>query len=278
MRTAEPGSFRWRVDTTLPAAYRVVREDISQPLTYQFDPTGSQREHLLTQSTPRDGQLKLDILLLLDATGSMGDEIRQLKENIRRIAQRVIASPSEPELRFAMVTYRDREDEFLTRVEDFSADFQLFEERLRSVRALGGGDYPEDLNQGLDDALNAVTWQRDAIQLIFLIADAPPHLDYGQENHYAASAFAAVERGIKIYPIASSGLDAQGEYVFRQLAQLTGSRFIFLVDDSSGADDDEGAVTQESDLAVSDYTVGSLDEIVIEIIEEEMGHQVAGVE
>lgn len=241
----------------------------------EFQPLGNETTQIIQRETAQqaahEAALKLDILLLLDATGSMGDEIQQLKDNIRRIAQHTIDSPANPFLRFGLVSYRDIEDEYVTRLEDFSADYPLFEERLRAVKALGGGDYPEDLNQGLHDAVHRLNWDSEAIQLIFLVADAPPHLNYSDDNLYVASAFTANERGIKIYPIASSGLDQQGEYIFRQLAQLTDSKFIFLVDDAEGNAQSGGEA--ETGFAVSDFTVGALDDIVIEIIESELSHQ-----
>lgn len=100
---------------------------------------------------------------------------------------------------------------------------------LNTVRADGGGHYPESLNEGLHQAIHNVEWRaEDAIQLIFLVADAPPHLDYANDYDYAVEMEQAARRGIKILPIASSGLDDQGEYIFRQLAQFTQGRFIFL--------------------------------------------------
>ena len=226
--------FPYAISDHVPSTYDVeVRWQDEVVYVESFVPNDVDGEQLVVLETIDDTPLLLDILLLLDATGSMGDEILQLKDNIRAIAQRTIESPAEPDLRFALVSYRDRGDEYVTQVDDFSADYDLFAQRLREVKTLGGGDYPEDLNAGLDAAINSVNWRPNAIQLIFLVADAPPHLDYGQENHYAISALAANERGIKIFPIASSGLDAQGEYVFRQLAQMTDGQFVFLVEDAS---------------------------------------------
>ena len=129
----------------------------------------------------------------------------------------------------AMTVYRDQGDAYVSRTFEFTPDVDAFEEALAEVRADGGGDYPEDLNEALSRAVHAPEWRvEETVSLIFLVADAPPHLDYGQQNHYAFEMLAAAERGIKIYPIASSGLDDQGEYIFRQIAQYTQGRFIFL--------------------------------------------------
>jgi hypothetical protein len=119
----------------------------------------------------------------------------------------------------------------------------------------------------MSQAIHHVEWRVDGtVSLVFLVADAPPHLDYDQENHYAVEMQAAATRGIKIYPIASSGLDEQGEYVFRQLAQYTGGRFIFLTYGAAGA----GSTGTETEFEVSDYRVSSLDQLVVQIVEEEL--------
>jgi uncharacterized protein YegL len=213
----------------------------------------------------------LDVLFLIDATGSMADEINELKGNIEAIAAQIEALPAQPDVRFGMVTYRDRGDAYVTQVTDFTPDVHVFAERLAQVQADGGGDYPEDLNEALSEAVHGVEWRvEETVSLVFLVADAPPHLDYGQENHYAVTMREATTRGIKIYPIASSGLDEQGEYVFRQLAQFTGGRFIFLTYGPEGP----GSIGTQTDLNVSDYTVSALDQLVVSIVEGELAYLV----
>jgi hypothetical protein len=96
------------------------------------------------------------------------------------------------------------------------------------------------------------------------VADAPPHLDYANDYNYAEDVFEAAERGIKIFPLASSGLDDQGEYIFRQLAQISSGKFLFL---TYGAD---GAPGDETTHHVDDYSVLSLDELVVLLVEEEL--------
>lgn len=241
--------------------------------SYTITAEGSQREWFVTH--PGADQLpntvNLDILFLIDATGSMSDEINQLKENIRAVAAQIDTLPAQPDVRFGMVTYRDQGDIYLTNVTDFTPDIDLFAGSLAEVRADGGGDYPEDLNQALSQAIHQPEWRvENSVSLVFLVADAPPHLDYGQENHYAVEMLAAATRGIKIYPIASSGLDAQGEYIFRQLAQVTDGRFIFLTYGAEGP----GSTGTETEFNVSDYTVSSLDSLVVRIVEEELSYRI----
>ena len=237
-----------------------------------ISPDGAQREW--TMAHPGGDQMpaadRLDVLFLIDATGSMADEIAQIRDNIQQISAQIDALPSQPDVRFGMTVYRDREDAFVSRTFDFTPDVEAFAAGLEAVQADGGGDYPEDLNEGLFQAIHTPEWRVEGtVSLIFLVADAPPHLDYGQQNHYAAEMLEAAERGIKIYPIASSGLDDQGEYIFRQLAQTTGGKFIFLTYGAGGA----GTPGTETTHNVEDYTVSALDDLVVRIVEDELAHQ-----
>ncbi len=203
----------------------------------------------------------LDLLFLLDATGSMSDEIDQIKSTMLSISERINALPSEPDLRFGMVTYRDRGDDFVTRTYPFDTDVQKFVHSIRGVEADGGNDNPESLNEALHVAMNDLDWREgDAIRLVFLIADAPPHLDYEDDYDYAVEMRDAAGRGIKIFPIASSGLDVQGEYIFRQLALHTMGRFIFILYGGSTPHD------------VGQYSVENLDDLIVELVEEELAH------
>ena len=209
-------------------------------------------------------QVDLDVLFLLDSTGSMADEIRQIKTTLDSIAQRVSRLPQNPDLRFAMVSYRDRGDEYVTRLFDFDANVRRFSETIRNVRADGGGDYPESLNQALHEAVNDVSWKRDSVRLIFLIADAPPHLDYSQDEDYAVEMVRAREQGIKVFSTASSGLDEQGEYIFRQIAQQTMGRFLFILYESGP----QGEL--DTPHSVEQYSVDRLDDLIVGLIEEEL--------
>ena len=203
----------------------------------------------------------LDVLFLLDSTGSMADEIGQIKATLLSIATRISDLPSQPDLRMGMVAYRDRGDEFVTRLYDFEAEPARFLETIQRVVADGGDDYPESLNEAFHVAVHEPQWRRgDAIRLMFLIADAPPHLDYQDDYSYADVMVEAHRRGIKTFSIASSGLDAQGEYIFRQIAQHTMGRFLFIVYGPGGT----------TSHSVSDYTVERLDDLVVSLVEDEL--------
>ena len=210
----------------------------------------------------------LDVLFLLDSTGSMDDEIKQIKVTLQSIAKRVSNLPANPDLRFGMVSYRDRDDTYVTRLHDFDGNVERFQQTIRGVRANGGNDYPESLNQALHEAVNDASWRENAIRLIFLIADAPPHLDYPQDEDYAVEMARAREKGIKIFSVASSGLDQQGEYIFRQIAQQTMGNFLFIL----YRDGPQGKL--DTPHSVEQFTVNNLDGLIVRLIKIEL----AGIE
>ena len=215
--------------------------------------------------------VNLDLLFLVDATGSMDDEIRAIQTTIFDVAGRIDQLPERPNVRYGLVSYRDRGDEFVSRSYQFVDHVAGFSDNLSTLEAQGGGDYPESLNQGLHEALYNVEWRgQDTVRLIFLIADAPPHLDYAQDYDYAIEMETAARSAIKIYPIASSGLDDQGEYIFRQLAQFTQGRFIFLTYDGPSNGGQPGEVTTHH---VDNYSVDHLDDLLVKLVTEELAYQ-----
>ena len=222
----------------------------------------------LTLEAPAAAPTGLDVLFLIDATGSMGDEIARLRETMASVARRVSETPSAPPMRFGLTVFRDRGDAFVTRTFDFTNDVAAVEEALSEVVADGGGDTPEAVNEALHAALAKPSWSTDpsAVKLVFLVGDAAPHLDYDDDPDYVADALDAARRGITIHPVASSGLDEQGEYVFRQLALLTGGRFSFLTYGAGGTEPGD-----ETPHTVGGYEALSLDDLVVRLVREEIG-------
>jgi hypothetical protein len=229
---------------------------------------GQAVELLVPQPGGAEAPIPVDVLFLLDATGSMSDEIDRLKSSIDSVALRVAALDGLPDVRFAMTLYRDEGDEFVTATHDFTSDVDAFRAELANVIADGGGDYPEALDEGLAEALTAPAWRDPAstVQLVFLVADAPPQLSRQVRRGYDASILDAVVRGVKIFPVASSESDDHAEAVFRQLAQATGGRFVFLTYGAGGA----AATGENTDIDTTDYEELALDDLVVRLIAEEL--------
>ena len=211
---------------------------------------------------------QLDIAFLIDATGSMGDEIDKLKRSMRAVAEQIARLPSQPDVCYGLVAYRDRGDAFFVRGADFTNDLGAFQQQLAQLRADGGGDTPEALNEALHSAVHRLSWRGDGTaRMILLVADAPPHLDYGAP-YYDTDATAALAKGIKLFAVGASGLDPVGEYVFRQAAQYTGGRFVFLT--YANARDPSSGPGRETPHDVRNYSVETLDALVVRLVKEEM--------
>jgi hypothetical protein len=207
----------------------------------------------------------VDIEFVVDATGSMGDEIAQLKASLADIATRIDALSAKPDVRFALTIYRDRVDSFLTRTWNFTPDLTSFQQEIAGVGADGGGDYPEDVQQGLYDGLHKPNWRGPGtVKLMFLIGDAPPHLDYPNDPNYITTAQQAAADGVKIETLAASGLDDQGEYVWRQLGEITLGQFLFLTYGPNGG---PGDLTTHH---VNGYTPMNLDDLVVQVVSNEL--------
>lgn len=178
----------------------------------------------------------VDVCFIIDTTGSMGDEIDRIKGTLLSVTDKLRADASQGvDLRYGAVLYRDIGDEYVTRRHAFTADLEGFDRALQTIRANGGGDGPESLNQGLAVGVAGMDWRDGAARVAFVIADAPPHMDYQEDVTYGRAAAAAAHRGIRVHTVAASGLDDRGSYAFRQIAQLTRGQFIYIEYGSSAA-------------------------------------------
>jgi Mg-chelatase subunit ChlD len=210
---------------------------------------------------------RLDLVFLVDATGSMDDEIAKLKSSMRAIANQLGSLPGQPDLCYGLVAYRDKGDAFLTRTHDFTDDLGAFQGVLERLRAGGGGDKPEALNEALHETVHRMSWRTDAARFVVLVADAAPHLDYGGPQ-YDVDMQAALAKGIKIFSVGASGLEPEGEYIYRQIAQYTAGRFVFLTyREASNPGSGPGGETVHD---VKNYSVQTLDKLIVRLVSDEM--------
>lgn len=153
---------------------------------------------------------KVEVVFVLDTTGSMGGLIQAAKEKIWSIASTMAAAKQAPEVRMGLVAYRDRGDAYVTKVVDLSADLDSMYARLMDFRAQGGGDGPESVNQALYDAVHRMSWSHDdnTYRVVFLIGDAPPHMDYRDDVPYPQTLLVAAQRGIVVNAIQSGNMSA----------------------------------------------------------------------
>ena len=205
--------------------------------------------------------LLLDLAFVVDATGSMSDELEFLKVEIDAIAAAVADRFPHVDQRYALIVYRDDGDEYVTRTFDFDASLERFQTTLAEQRAAGGGDYPEAMHLALEQAGDLSWRESGTAHMVFLIADAPPHSEFAQR---AFDAVVALRRqGLAIYPLASSGAAVETELIMRAAAMLTLSEYLFLTDDS-------GVGNPHEEPSIPCYHVQRLDRLMIRMIAGEL--------
>ncbi len=203
----------------------------------------------------------LDLAIVLDVTGSMGDEHRYLTDEFENIVAQARRRYPRADLRFALVAYRDHGDEFVVRRWDFTRSEREMRQRLEQLSAGGGGDMPEAVDEALDAMLDLDWRTGTAARIAFLVADAPPHAERMDETLQAVREARA--RGLRLYPLAASGVDASAEHLMRTAAVLTQGRYLWLTDDS-------GVGNAHAEPNVPCYDVQTVDKLVARVIESEL--------
>jgi Mg-chelatase subunit ChlD len=227
-------------------------------------------ELVLASARALPARRTIDLAFVLDTTGSMSEEIGAVKATIRAVATKL--SNDQTDVRIGLVEYKDHGDENVTRTFPFSSDLAAFGKSVDGLSANGGGDYPEDMQAGLGAALDKLQWRDNAVaRLVVVIADAPPHLDYQNEKDYADAARRASSRGIKLYTVSASGMDATGQIVMRQMAQYTGASNLFVLRGGAGPQSVGGGDPKSSCGGTQEqYTSGKLDQLIINKVRQEL--------
>ena len=186
------------------------------------------------QSNLRNQRPKVDVVFVLDTTGSMSGLIQTAKEKIWSIATTMSAAQPTPEIRIGLVAYRDRGDDYVTKIVDLSADLDSVYAELMDFEAGGGGDAPESVNRALYDAVHNMSWSQgeQAYQVIFLVGDAPPHMDY-DEVRYPEIVADASAKGIVVNTIQCGEIPLTVE-PWNRIASL-GNGSYFQVEQAGGA-------------------------------------------
>lgn len=204
----------------------------------------------------------IDIMFTIDATGSMGDEINYLKSEIKNIITRIDSSVQKK--RIGLTFYRDHGDEYVVRDFDFTTDITKIKENLSHQTAGGGGDYEEAVEEALRISLSK-SWNVNAkSKLLFLLLDAPPHLNKENIAMIKNEIKKAQEIGIKIIPIVASGADKTVEYLMRYFSVSTNGTYVFLTDDS-------GIGNKHLKPTTTDFKVEKLNDLIIRLINKYTG-------
>ncbi len=215
-------------------------------------------EVMLTGGLPQYSSV--DVAFVVDATGSMGDEIQYLKAELTDVLNRIQNTGAGLDLRAASVFYRDEGDEYVTKVSPFSSNFDLTQSFVNSNKADGGGDFPEAVDQAVDKAINNLEWSDNArARIAFLILDAPPHHEDQIIASVQRSIEAAAKKGVKVIPIVASGIDKETEFLMRYCAMATNGTYVFITNDS-------GIGNEHLQATVGDYEVEFLNDLMVRLV------------
>lgn len=200
----------------------------------------------------------LDLALVVDTTGSMGDELSYLQKELEDVISRAAKDNGNIPVRLSVDFYRDDGDEYVVRYFDFTDNIASAIDDLNAQMSDGGGDYPEMVNAALNTAINNLSWNEDSTKLLFIILDAPPHIEAAEDMNNLTRQ--AAEKGIRVIPILASGGDKETEFLMRDFALKTGGTYLFLTDDSGVSVG--GHITPTTGA----YTVEKLNDLMVRVI------------
>ena len=171
----------------------------------------------------------IDLAFCIDTTGSMQGEIDNVKAKTKEIVAKLAGGKPTPVIRVGLVAFRDRGDQYVTKVFPFSEDIDKVVKDISSLAAQGGGDGPESVNEALHVAVNDLKWADDkkTLKMLFLIGDAAPH-KYANDYDWRTESKTAIGKGIQINTLACEGLQSypqEGIECFKEIAKLADGRF-----------------------------------------------------
>ena len=218
-------------------------------------PVSRAAELTIVAEPAAQAQTALQVMFIVDTTGSMADELCYLQMDFSKIAEDVGNSG----VTYSACFYRDEGDDYVTRVNPFTADIAEVQRLINAETAEGGGDTPEAVAEILTETLSPdAGWSADAVKLAFLIFDAPPHDQ--KEAELDAAIKSAAEQGIRLIPVVASNADRETELFGRAAAICTNGTYVFLTDDS-------GVGGDHLEPIVGDYEVELLHDLIVRIIE-----------
>ena len=206
----------------------------------------------------------MELMFVVDATGSMGDEITFLQAELKDVIEKVRTSNPQTKIMLSFLFYRDDGDAEKFTFSDFcditdTANYNKQQAYLAKQEASGGGDYEEAVDEALERAVNAQWTTGNTTKLLFLVLDAPAHSTDKNVRTYYSAVKTAAEKGIRICPVIASGADTLCEYMTRTAAILTGGTFVFLTDDS-------GVGGEHLDVSLPNAVIENLNALLVRLI------------
>lgn len=203
---------------------------------------------------------QVDIAFIVDATGSMSDELEFLKDDLQDVIQKVKSGNPALSIKTAAVFYRDKGDDYLVRHSGFTNNINTTHSFIEKQEAMGGGDFPEAVHDALKLSIEQLQWSSNAkARIAFLLLDAPPHHDQQVIDQLQKNIKQAAQKGIKLIPITASGIDKETEFLMRFFSMATSGTYVFITNDS-------GIGNDHLEPSVGEYEVEYLNNLMVRLI------------
>lgn len=223
-------------------------------------PISEKEVNIITLHTPPPTPSNVvQLAFMVDATGSMSDELEFLKMDLQKVIGEVEKTNSLLQINTATIFYRDKGDEYVVRQSGFTNNIKHTIDFIGKQEANGGGDFPEAVDKALE-ALNSLEWNANArTRIAFMVLDAPPHKEEEVIKSVQTSVQAAASKGIKLIPIVASGIDKSTEFLMRFMAIYTNGTYVFITNDS-------GIGNNHIKPSVGEYQVEKLSNLMVRLI------------
>ncbi|MGF6907346.1 VWA domain-containing protein [Fusobacterium sp. PH5-44] len=175
----------------------------------------------------------VELVFVVDTTGSMGGLINGAKTKIWSIVNDVMQRQGGARVKVGLVAYRDKGDEYVTKVTQLSENLDEVYSELMGFVADGGGDEPEDVRKALYEAVNVIKWSKSGKNLskiIFLVGDARPQVEYKDSPTTIVTAKKAKQKGIIINTIQCGNL-RHTEKFWKEIAQYANGEYFKIAQD-----------------------------------------------
>ena len=199
--------------------YKIMRIGLNLVASIAFV-AASSHSCLAKTAAANETKPRIEVCFVLDTTGSMGGLIEGAKQKIWSIANEMISAKPTPELKLGLIGYRDRGDEYVVKSFQLTDDIDSIYGHLRDFKAEGGGDEPESVNEALAEAIEKMPWSQDrkVLKIIFLVGDAPPHLDYADGPKYPELCRIAAKKDLIINTV-QCGSIAETTPIWKEIAK-----------------------------------------------------------
>lgn len=203
---------------------------------------------------------KVELAFIVDATGSMSDELEFLKKDLLSVIEKVEQESPSLDIMTSSVFYRDEGDDYVVKHSGFASNTKTTLDFIKAQSADGGGDFPEAVHTALNTALSELQWSSRAnTRIAFLLLDAPPHNNSNVIDQLQDAIMETAKKGIKMIPITASGIDQETEYLMRSFSIATNGTYVFITNDS-------GIGNDHLEASVGEYQVEKLNDLIVRLI------------